>query len=213
MHRSQSYNYGISTTPKRSFTWHAYSMFKPRLHNVVKPVWQPVKCLYTRYNRLSIRLSNRFDNRLYRVQKHSTGCQTRLTTGLTTCCIVYTAGCQTGCTIRFDNRLNEQRLFVQTGWTNSGCSFNTVFKPVWQPVVSCKRGIMNLWRVHRWNTFFFLPPPRTGKEDMWLSLSVCLLATLRKNFRTDLHDIFREGWQWVSEENIKFWYRSASPSG
>jgi len=30
---------------------------------VVKRVWQPVECLYTRYNRLS----NRFDNRLYRI--------------------------------------------------------------------------------------------------------------------------------------------------
>ena len=51
----------------------------------------------------------RFDNRLYRVCKHSTGCQTRLTAGLTTGCIVYTAGCQTGCqagcTTRFDNGL------------------------------------------------------------------------------------------------------------
>ena len=34
---------------------------------------------FTRYNRLS----SRYDNRLYRVYKHSTGCQTRLTTGLT----------------------------------------------------------------------------------------------------------------------------------
>jgi len=38
-----------------------------------------------------------------------TCCQTGLTTG----CIVYTAGCQTGCTTRYDNRLNEQSLFVQ----------------------------------------------------------------------------------------------------
>jgi len=94
---------------------------------VVKPVWQPVKCLYTRYNRLSNllsnRLPNRFDNRLYCVYKHSTGCQTRLTTGLTTGCIVYTAGCQTCCTTRFDNRV-EQTV----------CSFNTIVKPVWQPV-------------------------------------------------------------------------------
>jgi len=77
------------------------------------------KCLYTRYNRLSNPLSNRlsnwFDNRLYRVYKHTTGCQTRLTTGLTNRCIVYTAGCQTGCTTRFNNRLNEQWLFVQHG--------------------------------------------------------------------------------------------------
>ena len=56
----------------------------PRLHDtagcptgctieqpVVQPDWQPVGCLYTRYNLLSNRLSNRFDNRfdsrLYRV--------------------------------------------------------------------------------------------------------------------------------------------------
>jgi len=44
---------------------------------------------YTRHNQLSIR----FDNRLYRVYEHSTGCQTRLATGLTTGCIVYKAGC------------------------------------------------------------------------------------------------------------------------
>ena len=78
---------------------------------------------FTRYNLLSIRLSNRCDNRLRRVYKHSSGCQTRLTTGLTTGCIVYTAGCQTGCTTRFDNRLNEQWLFVQL-----------VVKPAVQPV-------------------------------------------------------------------------------
>ena len=33
-------------------------------------------------------------------------------------------------------------------------------------------------------------------------LSVCLLATLRKNFQMDLHEIFREGWQWASEQMI-----------
>jgi len=27
---------------------------------------------------------------------------------------------------------------------------------------------------------------------------------LRKNFRTDLNEIFREGWQWASEHMIKF---------
>jgi len=70
---------------------------------------------FTRYNLLSNRLSNRCDNRLYCVYKHSAGCQTRLTTG----CIVYTAGCTT----RFDNRLNEQGLFVQL-----------VVKPAVQPV-------------------------------------------------------------------------------
>ena len=56
-----------------------------------------------------------------------------------------------------------------------------------------------------------LPSPK------WLCfrrcLSVCLLATLRKNFRTDLHESFREGWQWTNEQLIKFWWRSGSPSG
>jgi len=41
-------------------------------------------------------------------------------------------------------------------------------------------------------------------------LSVCPLATLRKNFRTDLHEIFREGWQWTKEQMIKCWWRSRS---
>ena len=36
------------------------------------------------------------------------------------------------------------------------------------------------------------------------------LATLCKNVQTDLHEIFREGWQWASEQTIKFWWRSSS---
>jgi len=35
-------------------------------------------------------------------------------------------------------------------------------------------------------------------------LSVCLLATLRKSFCTDLHEIFTDGWQWANEQMIKF---------
>jgi len=38
----------------------------------------------------------------------------------------------------------------------------------------------------------------------------CLLATLLKNFQTDLHEIFRKGWQWASEQTTKFWWRSRS---
>ena len=30
------------------------------------------------------------------------------------------------------------------------------------------------------------------RRCLFVCLSVCLLATLRKNFRTDLHEIFRE---------------------
>jgi len=44
-------------------------------------------------------------------------------------------------------------------------------------------------------------------------LFVCLLATLRKNFQTDLHEIFRVGWQWANEQTINFWWRSGSPFG
>jgi len=45
-------------------------------------------------------------------------------------------------------------------------------------------------------------------------LFVCLLATLRKNVQTYLHEIetFREGWQWANEHMFKFWWRSGSRS-
>jgi len=53
-----------------------------------------------------------------------------------------------------------------------------------------------------------LPPAR--RLCFRRCLSVCLLATLRKNFPTDLHEIFREGWQLVDEQMTKFWCRSES---
>jgi len=51
----------------------------------------------------------------------------------------------------------------------------------------------------------------SDKEVMFSSLfvvclSVCLLATLRKNFGADLHEIFREGWQWATEQMVNFWW-------
>jgi len=57
-----------------------------------------------------------------------------------------------------------------------------------------------------------LPPPRMLCIVVCLSvsLSVCLLATFRKNFWTDLYEIFREIWQCASEELIKSWWRSGS---
>jgi len=57
-----------------------------------------------------------------------------------------------------------------------------------------------------------LPLPRRICNCRRLSvcLSVCLLATLHKNFQTDLHEIFGEGWQWAYEQMIKFWWRSGS---
>jgi len=37
---------------------------------------------------------------------------------------------------------------------------------------------------------------------------VCLLVFLRKDLRTDLHKIYREGWQRASEQTVEFWWRS-----
>jgi len=54
-----------------------------------------------------------------------------------------------------------------------------------------------------------LPPPRNVNLCFRRCLSVCLsvrlLATLRKNVRTDLYESFREGLQWANEQLIKFW--------
>jgi len=53
-----------------------------------------------------------------------------------------------------------------------------------------------------------LPLPR--RLCFCCCLSVHLLATLRRNIQTDLHEIFREGSQWASEQMIKFWWQSSS---
>jgi len=45
---------------------------------------------------------------------------------------------------------------------------------------------------------------------LFVCLFVGLLATLSKNFQTDLHELFREGWTWANEQMIKFWWRSGS---
>ena len=47
-------------------------------------------------------------------------------------------------------------------------------------------------------------------SSLFVCLYDCLLAILRKTFRMDLHEIFREGWQWDNEQMIKFWWRSES---
>jgi len=58
--------------------------------------------------------------------------------------------------------------------------------------------------------FLLLPPPRRLRFRR--CLSVCLLATLRRNLQTDLQEIFREGWQWANEQKqmIKFSWQSGS---
>jgi len=86
---------------------------------------------FTQYNRLSNPLYNRFDNRLYRVNKHPTGCQTGCQTVLTT-----GLNEQTVRSTWLSDRLHNP--VWHPCWTNS-CSFNRlsrrVVQPVWQPAV------------------------------------------------------------------------------
>jgi len=49
-----------------------------------------------------------------------------------------------------------------------------------------------------------------NRRCLSVCLSVGLLATLGKNFRTNMHEVFREGWQWANEQMIKVWWRSES---
>jgi len=61
-----------------------------------------------------------------------------------------------------------------------------------------------------------LPPPRRLcfcrclsvclSVSLSVCLFVCLLATLRQKARTrtDLHEIFRKGWQWANEQMLNF---------
>jgi len=51
---------------------------------------------------------------------------------------------------------------------------------------------------------------QVGHVFVVVCLSVCLLATLRKNFRTDLHEISKEGWQLAVKQTVKFWRRCES---
>ena len=72
---------------------------------------QEIKAPFTRYNLLSNRLSNRFDNMLHRVYKHSS----------------------------VDNRFDNRLYRVHSRLSNR--LLNRLYNRFWQPVVSCKRGI------------------------------------------------------------------------
>ena len=158
------YRYRLNDVPKRYFTCTEVVLQKTHVPKLISFVPKS-SCTETAHPFVPKLSCTESDLTLC---KHSTGCQTRLITGLTNGCIVYTAGCQTGCTTLFDNRLNEQ-MFVQhglttvfvkpvvqrsltTGWTNSGCSFNPVIKrvvkPIWQPAVSC------IWTFNRLSNRF-----------------------------------------------------------
>ena len=108
---------------------------QPVVKPVVKPGWQPVVSCIQTFNQLS--------NRVVQLVWQNG-------------CIVYTAGCQTGCTTRFDNRTGcttrfDNRLDVCLHDT-AGC------QPV-VPVASCKRG-------------FTLMPYKTPVFDLLELLSV-----------------------------------------
>ena len=76
----------MSTLPTMTPATDSATTQRTQVHRSALPL-RLSKAPFTRYNRLSNplpkRLSNRLHNRLYRVYKHSTGCQTRSTTGLT----------------------------------------------------------------------------------------------------------------------------------
>ena len=71
------------------------------------------KTPFTRYNRLSSRLYNQFDNRLYRVNKHPNGFDNRFNNRVERTAVRST-GCQTGLSNRFDNRF-DNRLYRVNG--------------------------------------------------------------------------------------------------
>jgi len=53
-------------------------------------------------------------------------------------------------------------------------------------------------------TCIFIPSKEVMFSSLSVCLSVCLLANFSQNLRTDLHQIFREGWQWGNEQVLNF---------
>jgi len=103
----------------RLLHWYAiYTRYtiQPVVKAVVKPVVKPL------------------DNRLYRVYKHSTACQTRLTTGWSNSCSFNTV---------VKPALTTRSMFVYTIQP----VVKPVVQPLCQPVVSCKRGITEFCQV------------------------------------------------------------------
>ena len=109
---------GGRSTPLSIAIWTVAAMYRLR-EAVITP-----KAPFARYNLLSNRLSNRIDNRLYRVYKHSTGCQTQpvviVKPGLATVSNEQDVrhGCQTGCQTRL------------TAGLTTGCIVYTNIQPV-----------------------------------------------------------------------------------
>ena len=56
-------------------------------------------------------------------------------------------------------------------------------------------------------------PSHATDQPLWQShvfIVVCL--SVRQNIQTNLHEIFREGWQWANKQLIKFWWQSRPQS-
>jgi len=104
---------------------------------------------FTRYNRLLNRLYNQFDNRLYRVNKHPTCCETGCQTGLTTgwMFVITIQPVVKPVVTGLTTVLNEQPLFVQpvvkpgctTGLT-TGCIHDTAICQT-----GCQMGLTTGW--------------------------------------------------------------------
>ena len=97
---------------------------QPVVKPVVKRVWQPVECLYTRYNQLS----NRFDNRLYRVNGSRSHCsQWTLYPLMAYCC--WASSCTQSNASFLERTLSSTRVMKdrystfsdQTQWLSSMC--------------------------------------------------------------------------------------------
>jgi len=129
-------------------------------------------------------------------------------------CIVYTAGCQTGCHTGLYNRFDKHGLTTgcihDTAVLSNGCqtgltagwmfvyTIQPVVKPVWQrvwqPVVSCKRGfsLFELWAcwVHHRTTFCAnFNRLRSTLTRFAFSQSIFSQVTYGKIFYKTQHDI------------------------
>ena len=138
--------------------------------------WTFAKAPFTRYNRLSNPLSNRFDNRLYRVYSRlSNRLYNPVWQPFEQTVLFVQHDCQTGC----QTRLTTGWMFVYT--------IQPVVKPVvqllWQPVVSCKRGLSLWWSqlfCQKWELFFVKPGVKVDRQNYWdIPLSQQMLAAIK----------------------------------
>jgi len=68
--------------------------------------------------------------------------------------------------------------------------------------------------INELNYYWITPPPSTGTGFCFRAISffVSVLARLRENGWTDLHEIFREGVEWPWDDLITFWVNSGQRS-